>query len=140
VVSGNPFFTRARWSSYHLLEYLLTLSGPAKVYMTTFSFSEESLRAFYKLKKTGLITELSVLANVAVRRYKADLMHFAERVIDDLYMGNYHLKITAIQSDSVRYAVNQSANATRNPAHEAGIIVTDEAAQPYFDELKELML
>ncbi len=86
-----------------------------------------------------MITELSVIANVAVKRYKADLMHFADRVFDQLSVSNIHQKITVIESNSHRFAVNQSANATRNPAHESGLIVSGNDTQVYFDELKSLM-
>ncbi len=139
VVSGTTFFTRARWSSYHLLEYLLKIAGKSRVMMSSFSFSEDSLRAYHKLQKAGLIESFSFIANLAVKSYKSDLMNFAKKVFTELKTGNIHSKITYIESATHRFAINQSANSTRNPAHEAGVIFIGDDTLIYKKEIEALI-
>jgi len=119
------FFTEGRWSSYELLLYLLFISGKADITITSFSISEQFLRALKKAKENGYINLITGVFNVAVRRYKTDLMFFAANLFDEIYVGNFHLKIFLIKNDKFSITVNQSANATPNPAHEAGVICTD---------------
>ena len=118
------FFTEGKWSMHETLLYLLYYSGPAKVTITSFSLSEITINTFVLAKEEGLITRLDLLLNTAVTRNKASLFFFAGNVADRIGLLDIHAKIIVIENDNWKIAVNQSANSTKNPAYEAGVICT----------------
>lgn len=122
--SYSHFFTQGRWSSFELLLYLLTLTKKADIIITSFSISDEFLRFLEKAKKENLINSITGIFNVAILKYKIDLLQFASKIFDKIYIGNTHKKIFLIKNERFNITVNQSANCTYNNQSESGIICT----------------
>ncbi len=120
-----PFFTHGRWSMHEMLLYLLSVSGPANVTISSFSLSDLTIQAFSRAIKKGYILKLDLLLNTAVKRNKLNLLMFADNVVNRIGLAHTHMKVTLIENDSWKIALNQSANSTINPAWEAGVISTD---------------
>ena len=52
------YFSDGDWSSHDLLFYLLNITGPAKVYFSTWAISEYAIRQLYNMIQEGHIIEL----------------------------------------------------------------------------------
>ena len=128
------YWSEGRWSVHELLEYLLSLTGPAKVTLSTFSISEASIRAFNKGIDSGTITELNCLFDYTIKKNKVQLLYFANSVANKIRLAPNHSKIILIENKDWKLAVVGSANMTPNPRKEAGAIITVPAIydQYYF--------
>ena len=109
---------------YHLLEYILQQTGPAKLVMTTFSVSEEFVRKLVQLKDKGFICQLSIIADhrTAVKALRLTL--FTKNIADTLFLGNNHAKVLLIKNDHWNVSVITSQNQTRGNRIECGMICT----------------
>jgi len=110
---------------YHLLEYILEQTGPAKVILTTFSVSEEFVRKLVQLQEKGLINALGIIADhrTAVKALRLTL--FTNAIADDLHLGNNHAKVLLIKNKNWKVSVVTSQNQTRGNRIECGMICTD---------------
>jgi hypothetical protein len=118
------FFTQARWSSHELLLYLLYCAGKSDIIITSFSISDEVIRTLINASENDLINNLQAVLNTEVKRNKTSLLMFANKAITSIALSNNHMKLTLIESDKLKITVNQSANLTKNPAFESGVICT----------------
>lgn len=134
------FFSDGRWSIHELIEYLLEITGPADVMLSTFSVSEVAVRSLVMLRKGGKITNLKCLFDKDLPRRKLDLMFFASKVIDRISLMKNHSKVITIKNDNWMIAVNTSANLTPNLRIEAGVITTEShMAEMYIQKMSDLI-
>lgn len=119
-----PFFSEGKWSMHELLIYLLNISGPSKVWLSTFSISETAIRAFSFLIENKLILELHCLFDHTIKRHKLDLLYFASNIASTIKLCSNHSKIILIENDHWKITVVGSANMTPNVRKEAGVIFT----------------
>lgn len=129
----RPFFSEGRWSMHDLMLYLLEITGPAKVFLSTFSISEAAIRALLMATEKGMITEIHCLFDHTIKKHKLNLLFFAWNVAGDVTLTANHSKIILIQNDQWKVSVIGSANMTPNPRKEAGVIFTTVSA---FDHYK----
>lgn len=110
---------------YHLLEFILEQTGPAKLSLTTFSVSEEFVRKLVQLKEKGLILRLSIIADhrTAVKALRLTL--FTKNIADELSLGNNHAKVLLIKNNHWKVTVITSQNQTRGNRIECGMICTN---------------
>jgi len=133
------FFTQARWSSHELLLYLLSCSGKADVIITSFSISDEIIRTLINASENDFISDLQLVLNTEVKRNKTSLLMFANKAVSYIALANNHMKLTLIENDKIKIVVNQSANLTKNPAFEAGVICTfPEVFNLYKNEIQRI--
>ncbi len=109
---------------YHLLEFILEQTGPARVILTTFSVSEEFVRKLVQMKNSGLISRLAVIADhrTAVKALRLTL--FTNNVAEELLLGNNHAKVMLVENGSWKVSVVTSQNQTRGNRIECGMICT----------------
>ena len=129
IIPGKwiPFWNNGSWSMHQLLEYILTFTGPSKVFLTAFSLSEEPVRKLLLLKEAGQITELRCLFNDQLKRFKTDILLFSSNVADEIRTVPVHAKVILIKG-RFNVMVIGSANLTRNERYEAGVISSDQNA------------
>ncbi len=130
----KPFWSEGKWNMHDLLTFLLKTTGPAKVWLSTFSISEASIRAFNNAMDEGLITELNCLFDYTIKKNKLQLLVFASNVASDIRLTPNHSKIILIENDNWNLTVVGSANMTPNPRKEAGVILTDRNSYLHFKE------
>jgi hypothetical protein len=116
------FMTQGSWSSHHLLEKILRTVGPSTVIITTWAITEKPIRALYKLKQEGLILKLGGLFEKKIRSHNPKAYGFAKEVFDKLAETSCHAKVTIIENDNWKIAINSSANYTINKRTEVGTI------------------
>lgn len=111
------------WSMHQLLqELLMTVTGPADVYISSYAFSELPARTIANLKATGDIKNLYCLIDSRVDVRSASALSMMKNTADSLKLCHTHAKVTIIKNDEWFLAVVGSANYTTNKRYEAGII------------------
>jgi hypothetical protein len=121
------FKTDGAWSSYDLLGYILGITGPAEVCFTTWSISEVAISKFLSWKNTGVITDLQAVIDVGLRNRKPAIFAQAVQAFPKLKIAHCHAKATVVISGSHHITFIGSANYTKNPRKEVGVIIWDEA-------------
>lgn len=134
IVPGQvkPFFSEGLWSMHDLMLYLLEITGPAKVWLSTFSISEAAIRAILMAIEKGMISEIHCLFDHTIKKHKLSLLYFAWNVMGDITITANHSKIILIENEKWKISVIGSANMTPNPRKEAGVIFsTRETLEHY---------
>lgn len=120
------FKTDGAWSNWHLLEYILELTGPAEVCFTTWAISEVAITKFLAWKESGKITDLHAVIDVGLRNRKPAIFHQAIGAFPKLKVAHCHAKATVVISATHHITFIGSANYTKNPRKEVGIIIWDK--------------
>jgi len=126
-LSGAPLqaYLDNRIQLFDILEKILIEMGPADVYITTFSTSEEFLRKIYRFKENGLIRRATMVTDLKASKKTMKLYHFISNVFDEVYLGENHSKVILIMNSKWNVSVCTSQNQTRGNRTEGGIITTD---------------
>lgn len=119
------FMTNGAWSNINILEYILELTGPADVFFSTWSISADAIRKFTSWKEAGTIRNVSAVMDIGIRNRKPELYQQAIAAFTTLKFSKCHAKVAVIIGDVGAYTIMGSANLTRNPRREVGIITTD---------------
>jgi len=127
-----PYYSNSEFSSHNVLEYLLSLTGPSSVRISSFSLSETSLRSFVRLMEAGLITGLQCLLDLSVKRHRLGLLFFATNIESNVALAKNHAKIILVENDQYAWVVVGSANLNENDKLEAGIASGDPAIFGFF--------
>lgn len=138
---GSVWFqTDGAWSSYHLLEFILDKTGPAAVSFTTWSISEIAITRFLHWKESGRITELQAVIDNGLRNRKPAIYQQAVKAFPNLKVAHCHAKATVVRSQTHDITFIGSANYTKNPRKEVGVIIWDSAiAQANEQWIKEVV-
>ena len=113
------------WSTHDLLFHFLSQTGPADVYFTTWAISEFAIRQLYAFVSSGLITKLSGIFDYRNGIHKPAELQFLKQITTNIKAAKCHAKVTVIQNESWGISIVTSANYTRNPRIESGVICND---------------
>jgi hypothetical protein len=117
--------SRATWSAIDLLVAILAAhQEPAKIYLSSYAFSEKPARIFANLIDQGKITWLRCIIDSRVDVRSQPALQLLRGCADQLVMADTHAKVTIIHIGDRFYTIVGSANYTTNKRHEAGIITT----------------
>jgi len=119
------------WSTHDLLFYLLQFTGPSSVWFTTWAISEFAVRQLFTFVESGLILRLSGIFDYRNGIHKTAELEFLRNITADIKPAKCHAKVTVIENPSWGIAIVGSANYTRNPRIEAGVICTDPAVSAF---------
>jgi len=125
------FASMGEWSNHELLQHILDQTGPAELFFSTWSVSEDAIRQIIKNFTDGLITALTCVLDwrVKVRRPKVlQLMNFN---FSKMRLTSCHAKVFVVSNKNWQVAVLGSANFTNNPRIEAGVISCDPDAAEF---------
>lgn len=111
---------------HQLLEYLLRKTGPCRVWMTTWTITEEPMRALLAMIKDGLILELNAVLDYRIERRKPEAFQLASSIITRIKLTKCHAKVLVLKNETWSVTILGSANFSKNPRIEAGVIFTDE--------------
>ena len=117
-----PFVSLGDWSTHDLLFFLLEQTGPARVYFTTWAISEYAIRQLYNLIEKGMILELKGIFDYRNGIRKPAELQFLEKISTEIKPAKCHAKITVLENDNWGISIVGSANYTRNPRIEAGVL------------------
>lgn len=113
--------------SLGLLIWLLKQIGPATVYMSTFSTSEEFLAGFHRLRKRGLIRDAHCLVDLKAARKTVRLERLFSACFDHIYLGMNHSKLTLVENEKYKISIVTSQNQTYGDRIECTMVTTDAA-------------
>ncbi len=119
------------WSTHDLLFFLLEQTGPARVYFTTWAISEYAIRQLYQFIEQGLILELKGIFDYRNGIRKPAELQFLQKITTDIKAAKCHAKVTVIENDHWGISVVGSANYTRNPRIEAGVLCCDKSVAAF---------
>lgn len=107
-----------------LLGWILQQTGPADVYVSTFSTSDPFLRGFYNLKKKKLILKSVLLADLKASRKTYRLYKEMQQNFDAVYLGQNHSKVVLVQNERWTVTVISSQNQTYGDRAETTLVTT----------------
>ncbi len=126
-LSGTPLqaYLDNRIQLFDVIEKILSETGPAEIYISTFSTSEEFLRQIFRLRKKGMITKATMLTDLKASRKTVNLYTFISNVFDNVYLAENHSKVILIRNSKWMVSICTSQNQTRGNRTESGMITTD---------------
>lgn len=119
------FTTAGAWSMHQLLEYILLKTGNARVWMTTWTITEEPMRALLDMIQKRMISELNAVLDYRIERRKPEAFQLANNIITRIKLTKCHAKVLVIRNETWDVTIMGSANFSKNPRIEAGVIFTD---------------
>lgn len=118
------YFTQGAWSMDELLEFLLSQIGPANVWLSTWAITEGPLRSLTRLIEQGQILSLTALFDHKIDQRKPESLQLAMGIASRIKLVKCHAKVLVLQNDNWGVSVVSSANFTKNPRLEAGVVDT----------------
>ena len=109
-----------------LLGWILEQTGPADVYVSTFSTSDAFLRGFYNLKKKDLVLKSVLLADLKASKKTYRLYKEMQQNFDAVYLGQNHSKVVLIHNDQWTVTVISSQNQTYGDRAECTLVTTSQ--------------
>lgn len=109
-----------------LLGWILEQTGPADVYVSTFSTSDAFLRGFYGLKRKGQILHSVLLADLKASKKTYHLYKEMQQNFDAVYLGQNHSKVVLVQNDHWTVTVISSQNQTYGDRAETTLVTTNQ--------------
>ena len=115
------------WGNFNLVRVMMHIikqTGPAHVFMTSYSFSQKSIEPINLHKRKGNILSFKVIVDNRVKT----MSPLPFQMIMDSFeyrCTSIHAKIALIWNEQWSVTILTSQNATDNPKMERGIIFTD---------------
>lgn len=118
------FCTAGELSIHQFLQYALTVTGPADVYISSWAIKEEPARVLLFLKETGKIKQLFGVFDYRIKTLDAKHFHLIEKAMSQYALTKNHAKVVVISGQNLSICIVSSANLSNNPRIEAGFIST----------------
>ena len=121
------FYSDGSFNLIQLCVYILKQTGPAHVFLTSYSISEDSLQVLRRKVDNGDIIDIRYIIDNRVKSMSPKPFDLLSRSFPGCYKCRaIHAKVALIYNDDWKITVIGSQNATRNPKLERGIIHTDD--------------
>ncbi len=115
--------SKGEWSAIDLLVAILARHDePAKIYLSSYAFSEKPARIIANLVESGKITWIRCIIDSRVDVRSQPALQLLRGCADKLVMMDTHAKVTVLHMGEHFYTIVGSANYTSNKRFEAGII------------------
>lgn len=119
------------WSMHELIEYILQQTGPAEVWLTSWSIKQKAVQLILELLQQGHITALSCVFDGRVKTMCPDAWRLADYNMSRVFLTKIHAKVVVIQNDTWGVSIVSTANLTRNPRIECYVITADMGLSDY---------
>jgi len=119
------YYSDGNFNLIRLIFHLLKQTGPAHVFMSTYSISQQSLEKVQNaLNKKDLLSIRFLIDNrvkvMSPKPFQMLRQSFTYRCI------SLHAKVALLENDDWKISIVTSQNATDNPKLERGVIFTDD--------------
>ncbi len=123
--SDKHFYSNGAFNLVQLLLYVLKQTGPAHVFLSTYSIAEDSIATLRRYVDCGNILSIRFLIDNRVRSISPKpFAHLIASFPDSYRCTSLHAKVALVSNDYWHVSVVGSQNATHNPKLERGIIHT----------------
>ena len=111
--------------TFGVIDWLLAQTGPSDVVVSTFSTSVEFLSAFYNLRKKGLVTSATLIADLKASKKTFRLDTLMRSCFDRICLAENHSKVVLISGGAFNVTVHSSQNNTYGGRAECTLVTTD---------------
>ncbi len=118
------YYSYGNFNLVRLIAHLLKQTGPANIFMTSYSFSQASIEQLLNYRQKGLITSFRVIVDNRVKTMSPIPFQMLSTAFD-YRCSSIHAKVALVWNDNWSISVVTSQNATDNPKMERGTIFTD---------------
>ena len=118
------YYSYGNFNLVRLLIHLLKQTGPANVFMTSYSFSQVSIEQLLNHRQKGNILSFRVIVDNRVKTMSPIPFQMLSTAFD-YRCSSIHAKVALIWNDAWNISIVTSQNATDNPKMERGTIFTD---------------
>jgi hypothetical protein len=118
------FYSFGNFNLVRLIMHLLKQTGPAHLFMTSYSFSQRSIEQLKNKLEQGQLLSFRVIVDNRVRTMSPKPFQMLSTSFD-YRCTSIHAKIALMWNDRWKISVVTSQNATDNPKMERGVIQTD---------------
>jgi hypothetical protein len=118
------FYSFGNFNLVRLIMHLLKQTGPAHLFMTSYSFSQRSIEQLKNRLEQGQLLSFRVIVDNRVRTMSPKPFQMLSTSFD-YRCTSIHAKIALMWNDLWKISVVTSQNATDNPKMERGVIQTD---------------
>ena len=134
---GKEYFfdSTAEFSVHEIIDTIVRQYGLCELKVASFSIGETTLRILFNLAESGLVSKLSCLFDISVKRDKLGLLFFAVKTGLEVSLTKNHAKLVIISGENLKAVILTSANLQVNDKNEVGIISTNENYIEYFDQV-----
>lgn len=108
-----------------VIDWIVSQSGKAEIWLTSFSISEEFIRRLFYIRQRCEVSRINLVLDFKATTKTLCLWPFLSIAIDRVYLSDNHSKILLVKGERLNVAVVTSQNLTRGNRHEVGIISTD---------------
>lgn len=124
ITPGHSYHyaTAGLWSTHDLLLHILRQTGPARIWIATWSMTEDACRVLVQGIQEGIIADLRLLIDSRVITRNASAYAFVKAHAEKTRITACHAKVTVIENDEWSISMVGSANYTNNPRIEAGVV------------------
>jgi hypothetical protein len=116
------FSTAGAWSLHDMIAMVCQKIGPSRLFLATWTITEEPMRVLFQLIQEGWITELNCLFDYRIEKQKADAFQLAKVNASRVKLTKVHAKVAVLLADHGGVSIIGSANLTKNPRIEAGVL------------------
>lgn len=121
------FYSNGAVNLVQLMLYVLRQTGPAHVFLSTYSIAEDSISTLRRYVDDGTILSIRFLIDNRVRSISPKpFAHLITAFPDSYRCTSLHAKVALICNEDWHVSIVGSQNATHNPKLERGIIHTSE--------------
>jgi hypothetical protein len=125
------FCTAGSWSLHDMIALVCEKIGSSRLYLTTWTITEEPMRVLFKLINDGYISELNCLFDYRIEKRKAEAFQLAKVTSSNIKLTKIHAKAAVLINDEWAVSIVGSANLTKNPRIEAGMISTNRGVAEF---------
>lgn len=121
------FYSNGAFNLVQLMLYVLRQTGPAHVFLSTYSITEDSISTLRRYVDDCTILSIRFLIDNRVRSISPKpFAHLITAFPDSYRCTSLHAKVALISNEDWHVSIVGSQNATHNPKLERGIIHTSE--------------
>ena len=123
--TAKHFYSDGAFNFIQLILYLLKQTGPAHLFLTSYSISIDSLNALFRKRDSGGLLSVRFLIDNRVRSISPKPFDFLVTSFPNAYRCcALHAKVALIWNENWKISIVGSQNATHNPKLERGVIHT----------------
>lgn len=111
-----------------LLGWILSQTGKADVWVSTFSTSDAFCSGFLNLRKKGLVGRAALVADLKASKKTMQLARLMSNCFENVYLAQNHSKIVLVQNERWTVSVISSQNQTYGDRAECTMLTTSQQA------------
>lgn len=109
-----------------LIKWILAQIGPADMWISSYSTSEEFLRGFLLMRNKSRILHSTMLADIKASKKTVKLWKLMSSCFDDVFVGENHSKVVLFKGKGNTVSIVTSQNQTYGSRDESTIVTTSK--------------